>query len=380
MSDILGTQFWDKLKEICSAVGMKPEDLIAVMSYESGLDPAAHNKNGNASGLIQFMPDTLHGLGYKGTDSDFRTLDAINQLDYVSKYITNQTANNGGPFKSAAQYYVGNLWPVALKLQGVRDQDPDTVILYKDPPFKRWAGVSIDQERAGYKGNAGLDVDHDGKITFGDLQRVMNGIKNSHSYMAAVDSLHNNKELAVGKPQAAQNKSMLASNTKPTSAPTPASTPSQSPMDRFEQLIDKYVQMFANADDISIKKLYKYALLTHNILIQVNASNYVDATEFSRILTSALDEDLLSTSYICSDGKNIEIECSIQGPEKECFAAVNQMSLAISEVFKEATAKIGGIKISTNCIMNKKSLYQPINIKTANSNYRKFLLKFIKAQ
>ena len=53
------------------------------------------------------------------------------------------------------------------------------------------------------------------------------------------------------------------------------------------------------------------------------------------------------------------------------------MSQAVAETFKDATIKLGGLNIKTNCIMNKKSFYQPISHKTAETNYRKFLLKFI---
>src|SRR5579885_3389118 len=104
MPAVLGSKFWDKLSQISSSVNMNPEDLLAVMYYESGLDPAAHNKNGNASGLIQFMPDTLKGMGFQGDHQDFRALDANKQLDWVADYVSSKAKFNGGGFKSAAQY------------------------------------------------------------------------------------------------------------------------------------------------------------------------------------------------------------------------------------------------------------------------------------
>jgi len=149
-------------------------------------------------------------------------------------------------------------------------------------------------------------------------------------------------------------------------------------LDSVENKIEELISAFSSdTSNASLKKLYKLALPTNTILIKVNAPDYVSATEFSRILSSALDEDLLSTSYLYSDGHQIEIECNIQGPQKECFNTVKQMSNAVAETFKDATKKIGGIEIKTNCIMNKESSYQPINPKTATSNYRQFLLKFI---
>lgn len=136
--------------------------------------------------------------------------------------------------------------------------------------------------------------------------------------------------------------------------------------------------MFSLAEDVSLKRLYKTALPTHHILIKIGAPDYVSAIEFARVLSGALDEDLLSHSYSYSDGHQVEIECAIQGPETECFAAVQQMSEVIAEVFQDATQKIGGIVVKTSCLMDKKSSYQAINLRTATSNYRQFLLQFMK--
>jgi len=148
------------------------------------------------------------------------------------------------------------------------------------------------------------------------------------------------------------------------------------------QSLDNILEQFLSklqtaASNYSLKKLYKAALPNNNILIQISAPDHTSAVEFSRVLCTALDEDLLSTSYPHTDGELVEVECSIAGPAKECFEAVSQMSQAVAETFKDATKKIGAIDIKTNCIMDKKSYYQPISPRTADTNYRKFLLKFI---
>jgi hypothetical protein len=153
------------------------------------------------------------------------------------------------------------------------------------------------------------------------------------------------------------------------------STSPMSGLDNFlQQFLDK---MKISATDHNLKKLYKHALQNNDILIQIEASDHTNAVEFSRILCAALDEDLLSTSYPHTDGHLVEVECSIPGPPAECFAAVKQMTEAIIETFKDATSKIGGVKVKSNVIMDKKSSYQPISPKTADTNYRKFLLKFV---
>ncbi len=147
----------------------------------------------------------------------------------------------------------------------------------------------------------------------------------------------------------------------------------------MDEVLEKYLAQLgiAASSNISLKKLYKEALPNNNILIQITASDHTNAVEFSRVLCAALDEDLLSTSYPHTDGHLVEVECFIAGPPKECFEAVKQMAEAVGEAFKDATAKIGGVTVKSNVIMDKKSSYQPISPKTADTNYRKFLLKFI---
>lgn len=191
----LPASFYNKLLQVCRNLSMKPEDLLAVMFYESGLNPKAHNKNGNASGLIQFMPTTLKGLNYKGTHSDFRELDAEAQLDYVQKYIASQMKFNGGPFTSATDYYVANFFPVALQLPGVKAKDPNTAIVEKNPKYKKYAHIApkltLAEEIAAYNANPSLDVDKDGVISYGDLQRVMGFSITNSNYTKILQDLKN---------------------------------------------------------------------------------------------------------------------------------------------------------------------------------------------
>src|SRR5208282_4710967 len=203
-----------------------------------------------------------------------------------------------------------------------------------------------------------------GYITYGDMEKQVEQNKRSATYQKAITAMRD------------------STNYQPTTTPVePEAKPKVAPsmMADLEEMINQGLQMFNTvlAEETSLKRLYKKALPNHNILIQIGAPNYNSAIEFSRVLTSALDEDLLSTSYPHTDGHKVEVECSIQGPEKECFEAVEQMSQAMAEAFQEATIKIGGVKVQTTCIMNKKSSYQPISLKTATTNYRTFLLKFI---
>jgi hypothetical protein len=362
----LGPNFYPKLVEMTTALKMKPEDLISVMMSESGMNPAAHNPGG-ASGLIQFMPSTLKAVGYPGTPAQFRELSGEDQLPWIQKLIKGHMQYQGGrPFTSGGQYYVANLWPVALKLPGVKNGDPNTVILEKTPQSeggysKKYldigSKISASNESSAYNANPLFDKEKKGYITLGDLNRQVGLNRNTTTYKQTLASM----ERATGYQPGTQNHappSMMAQNDN-----------------SLEGILNKFVEMLSAAT--SLKKLYKTALPNHDILIKIAAPDYTSAVEFSRVLCSALDEDLLATTFPYTDGQEVEVEVSIPGPSKECFAAVQQMTNAVAETFQDATAKIGRISIKTNCLMNKKSSYQPISLRTAGTNYRKFLLKFV---
>jgi hypothetical protein len=197
-------------------------------------------------------------------------------------------------------------------------------------------------------------------------------------YTAGVQAQFNKVNKSDSYEVAMSGKIPPAPAVSPAGVTSPTTQQKPSMLANLEKILDSYTKTFSVAsEEMSLKRLYKRALPTHNVLIQITAPDYNSAIEFSRILSTALDEDLLSTSYPYSDGRKVEVECSIQGPEKECFAAVKQMTVALAEIFKDATHKIGGITVNTACFMNKKSSYQPISLRTAGTNYRKFLLKFI---
>jgi hypothetical protein len=146
--------------------------------------------------------------------------------------------------------------------------------------------------------------------------------------------------------------------------------------ENFYDMVDRLLEE-VNVNKTASKKMYKKLLPNHDILIKITAPDYTSATEFSRVLCAALDEELLSSSYPYTDGSEVEVECSIQGPLHECFATVSQLTTAITQAFKTATSKIGGVEVKTICLMNKKSSYQQISLRTADTQYRKFLLKFM---
>jgi hypothetical protein len=100
--------FIAKLYEICKRLQINPNWLLIVMWKESKINPKAINKNGGASGLIQFMPKTAKGLG---TSIDkIREMTAVEQLEYVYKYFKPYV----GKIKSAQDLYLATFFPVAM--------------------------------------------------------------------------------------------------------------------------------------------------------------------------------------------------------------------------------------------------------------------------
>lgn len=133
--------FKTKVVKICDNLGIQPDYLMAAMAFESGetFSAKAKNKTSGATGLIQFMPSTAESYGTSTTELAGMT--AENQLDYVQKYFN--------PYKNKLHtiedVYMAILWPRAVGKE-------NAYILFSEPS-------------KAYTQNAGLDANHDGKIT-----------------------------------------------------------------------------------------------------------------------------------------------------------------------------------------------------------------------
>ena len=130
-------EFKAKVYEVANKLGVWPEDLMAVMAFESWLDPSTVNSIG-ATGLIQFMPSTAASLGT--STYALSQMSAVEQMDYVYKYLS-----QFGSLYTLEDIYMAILWPAAV------GQSNDYVL---------WWGGSVE-----YNQNNGLDVNGDGKIT-----------------------------------------------------------------------------------------------------------------------------------------------------------------------------------------------------------------------
>ena len=118
---------------------------------------------------------------------------------------------NGGPFTSAAQYYVANFLPVSLKLPGIRNGDPNTVIVAKNPDHAHLPGISTKLESIYYNANTALDADKNGEITFGDIQSVLSRAAGGKNFRSAIAQLQNTTGYKPSKDNAA---TMVATKVK----------------------------------------------------------------------------------------------------------------------------------------------------------------------
>ena len=138
----LGVGFCSKVSDICKKYGLSEKDLIGLMYSESRLKPNIKNSIG-AVGLIQFIPSTAKNVLHT-TTSHLASLSAVEQLNYVDKYLAT-CLKEGGKY-SAGELYTAVYMPANVGKEVV-------------------ASPSI----GGYYGNEGLDLNKDGKTTKTEL-------------------------------------------------------------------------------------------------------------------------------------------------------------------------------------------------------------------
>ena len=139
------SSFGTALTGMAGRLGLKTEDLLAIMNFESGLDPSKINRTSGATGLIQFLPDTARELGT--TTAALRNMSREQQLPFVERYLKMHGVRAG---MSREQLYMSIL-------RG----NPTTGALWR-----------LGSEQ--YKQNSGLDVNNDGVITSAEALQMVN--------------------------------------------------------------------------------------------------------------------------------------------------------------------------------------------------------------
>ncbi len=142
-------QFAIAVNSMADRLNVAPEWLMAIMFAESGFNPHATNLKGSgAIGLIQFMPATAAELNI--TIDELKRMSATEQLPYVEAYLE-MVKNRYGPYQNLTDLYLAVLFPRARTQQ---------------PCYQLYA-----QPARAYQQNAGLDENHDGKVTVHDIDR-----------------------------------------------------------------------------------------------------------------------------------------------------------------------------------------------------------------
>lgn len=176
----LSDDFFSAIGQTAVILQCNPQDLLSVMQSESGLRATAHNPNGNASGLIQFMPSILRGLGWDSDPDD--TTDAANfraqvrAEEQASKWVLQYFQPHVGKLVSGAALYQATFLPATLSL----GSDPSTVI--SDPVNGPNPGA--------YAANKVFDTQSKGFITVGDLQDAINRNATGSRWQSVVDRLN----------------------------------------------------------------------------------------------------------------------------------------------------------------------------------------------
>ena len=154
-TDDLSPVFFSELTAMCARLGCDSLDMLKVMFSEGGVRATAHNQASDASGLIQFIPSTLRGVGWTDGTAAFRQLPAEAQLPFVEKFFQ--------PFKSkglntVTRVYQAVFLPASLDA-GAGD---DTVVCGQQGPFA-----------AAYASNRTVDRAGKGFISVGDLRAAV---------------------------------------------------------------------------------------------------------------------------------------------------------------------------------------------------------------
>ncbi len=146
----------DKLKYIAQKYGARPEWLYAMIWHESRWNPEATNYLG-CVGLIQFCPSTARDLGYEPWQ--IQQMSVSQQLDLVDKFLQRNVPKDeklNKPYK----VFLAVFYPAALKYNR-----------YKNNNWIIGSDKSLEYAKIITKQNPGLDVDHNGYITIGDIKK-----------------------------------------------------------------------------------------------------------------------------------------------------------------------------------------------------------------
>ncbi len=165
--DTTSYAFRNRLVEIADELGINPDYLATVISFESGqtFRPDVRNPLSGCVGLIQFCDNAAvaaaksAGLNYGPDDAQdwLASMSAVEQLEYVKRYFKTELKGRRNP--TLADTYMAVFSPAFIG-------KPESFVAYQE------GQKSYDQ-------NKGFDTNpRDGKITVGEISRTIFSVYN----------------------------------------------------------------------------------------------------------------------------------------------------------------------------------------------------------
>lgn len=171
IADIHDETFREKLIKVADNLRIAPAALWKVIKFESHGNPTQVNtskKTTNATGLIQFTPDTANGMGY--TVGDIKKMSAVDQLDLVYQFYKGIK-----PGSTAEQLYLKTILPAFAY------KDNDFVVGKQGakkeflPGVKKWSLDDFWRQNPTFHKDKSADEKH--IVTIGDIKKTFNAFK-----------------------------------------------------------------------------------------------------------------------------------------------------------------------------------------------------------
>jgi len=145
----LSNNFAYEVLQVADRLNINPDYLMAVIDFESNIDPQKVNSQSGAVGLIQFMSDTAKTL--ETTQSLLLQMSGTQQMAYVEKYFE-MRIKQYGQLDNLSDVYMAVLAPSAI------GKSADTVLYSSGKAYSQ---------------NEGLDTNNDHKITKAEATKAV---------------------------------------------------------------------------------------------------------------------------------------------------------------------------------------------------------------
>lgn len=141
--------------DVANSLGINPDWLVAVMSFESAgsFSPKKKNALSGATGLIQILPSTAAKMGYT-----ISQLERMSQEEYIRGPVFKYLADKGR-MSSLDDVYLAVFYPAAMR-------QPNSFVV-------------ASRGQKAYEQNSGFDPQGTGQITKGAIVSTIHGVYNS---------------------------------------------------------------------------------------------------------------------------------------------------------------------------------------------------------